>query len=148
MKPTQKLLHNYITKDLTKIDIDKFERAELIRQYLTEQKLTIRKLAERLHTKKSTIDGWLLWGKITKEHHERLKQRGFTETKIRSMLRGDTKNIKNINIDYEFNEWIIRINHFIKKPEYTKDTTDLIRTMKDKLNRLWAKIEQNMKNGR
>lgn len=80
------LTYNYLM-DLKKKEIDSFERAKLIKEYLESNSLSIRKLAELTGIHHNTLQDWLLWTKISEERYYQLKLIGYTETDIYRHLR-------------------------------------------------------------
>jgi len=78
-------------KDLQKPDIDKYERATILKDFMNENKLSIRAFAKKYGFAKSTIEDWLLWIKIEPEKVAKLKKQGVGETEIYRTLRNNKK---------------------------------------------------------
>lgn len=80
--------------DWRKKDIDKWERAVIIREYLQENSLSGRALAEQLSIPKSTIEDWLLWDRLTHKEYKEFKKQGLSESDIYRILRNNKDNQK------------------------------------------------------
>jgi len=143
-----KLTEHYIW-ELRKPTIDKFERAQILKEYMRDNQLSGRGFAAKFGFKKSTIEDWLLWNKLTEAQFKKMIRRGLTETNIYRLLR-DNKSVR--SREYAdmtpLDIMIKRTTVFVKKQCSTMDsisahTFDLLRNMVDCSNRLMFKIERN-----
>lgn len=73
--------------DLKKPEIDRFERAEIVKEILATKKITLRELAKELNVGASTISGWLKWNTISEEEYLALKYKGMTKSDVTNMLK-------------------------------------------------------------
>jgi len=123
----QKLVHNYIV-ELGKKEIDKFERAKLIREYCKEHDLTFRKFGERFGFAKSTLDNWIIWTNITAEEEQELIKKGLTATEIRNLMLKNRHTSTNeyAEIDLILDKTITCLNSHKKVSEYTPEKLDLL----------------------
>lgn len=150
METNNKLVFNFLI-DLTKKDIDKFNRAVIIRQYLNDEKISIRELGRRLNVPKSTLEDWLLYNKLSKEKYDELKSNGFSTMKIYKSLREnkfkkvvssedivDSK-LKDVSKDLRM---ILRI---IKYGQKSGKTKEWINTIRNTLNRIEMRVDNKVK---
>ena len=77
--------------DMKKKNIDKMQRAILLRKYMDKHKLSGRALAKELGIPKSTIEDWLLLSKITQEEYDEMISNGMNYTDIYRTLRNNKK---------------------------------------------------------
>jgi len=85
-KIKNKLMESFL-RDLTKPEIDKIERAEIIKAFMLENQLNQADICRMFGFKKGTLSGWLKWGELGKRTYNRLKKEGCTETDITVMLK-------------------------------------------------------------
>ena len=83
-----KLKKGYI-RDLQKPNINKWERAKIIREVMRQENLNQTTFSKRYGFGRSQVQDWLLWDKITKEEYQKLKGQGLSDTDIYWILRGD-----------------------------------------------------------
>lgn len=88
-----KLHFSYIL-DQTKPNVDKFERAKIIQNYMKRKVLGFGELAKKLNIGKSTLSGWLKWAEITKDEVVALKAKGMSESDITYMLKSPNQKDK------------------------------------------------------
>jgi len=133
--------------DWRKKDIDKVERAKIIKQYMKDEKITIRDLAKELGIPKSTLDNWLLFARVSKEKIEELEEQGLGDTEIFRALRKTRTTSKedietSIEYDVEFERVLRKINFALKEDRLTKNTLKLAKDLRDKLDVLIEKFER------
>lgn len=150
MEMNKSIMLNYLI-DLTKKDINKFERASLIREYLQETRMSIRALAKTINIPKSTIEDWLLYNHMDEEEYKKCLDSGLTITQIYSTLRKN-KSEKIINktkmIDKQLEEISTNLNrifHLASDEKRTPETIEIIRKIKNITNRIEMRLEQNDK---
>lgn len=135
--------------DLRKREINKFEQAQIIKDYLKSTGSSFTDVAYKLGITKIKLEEWLLLTKITEEDYKRLKFNGLSDAEIYELL----KNNKNIEteslieqtrLDYDINE-IKKIAHSLlhtfKKEYVTKNSDKMVFEVIDMLNRLRMKID-------
>ncbi len=141
-----KLVFNYLL-DLTKKDVDKWERAKIIKEYLKEENISQRELAKQIGVSKSTIEDWLLINKLSVNEYNGLKITGMTNTDIYRHLRNNRKAkkleiIKETKINYELSKIIKFIKtHNILNDESDKKTAKLIDILIKELTMIKARIK-------
>ena len=94
MNTHQKIIFNTFL-DWKKKEIDKYERAILILEYLKNNQLSQRQLAKQLGIHHNTLQDWLLYGRLTQEEFEQMKKTGLSSSEIYRILRSN-KNKPNI----------------------------------------------------
>jgi len=131
------LVHNFIM-DLKKKDIDRYERAEIIKGYLDKEKISQREFGRRFDIPKSTVEDWLLITKLPKEEYEEVKAKNnLNDSDMYRLLRKNRKKtpsqIKDIpGIDIELSKLSFLLQNLstvMKKNgtiKYTEDTKSLI----------------------
>lgn len=86
------ILKDRYVRDLQKKDIDKFERAELLRSMIEEMGVTQREFARLYGVPNGTLQDWLMYGTaIDQEKYEELKSQGYTASAIYRQIRKRTK---------------------------------------------------------
>jgi transcriptional regulator with XRE-family HTH domain len=127
--PTE-LIENWIC-DLRKKEIEPIRRAQILRAFLDEKKISARELARRCNIGHSTIDDWLRWEQLQKEQLKELKAVGHTNTEIYRALRehkiGDdlkfTPTSKpDTELDRQLNICEKKLIFFKIKPPYSKNS--------------------------
>lgn len=134
--------------DMRKEDIDPFERAKLIKEFMSENNIpSQREMGRRLGVPHSTINDWLRWDKITEDEYQGFKDRGMTHTDVYRVLRDNTTKTKDCYIeltkfDYEIKKFHSSIRPFIKKLKCSKETESIIRDLINDLNRLLMYVDK------
>ena len=101
--------------EFQKKDINKFMRGQIIKNYMSENKLSGRQFSKNFNLPKSTVEDWLLWTKITSNEYENFKKQGMTHTNIYKMLRyNKDKNVNDMIIESQFDRTLYK---FIKSCE-------------------------------
>lgn len=141
-----KLQSNYVT-DLQKKDIDLFERALIIRNLMNKEKLSIRAFALKYGFKRSTIEDWLLFDRITDEEYEAKLKAGFTAREIYKALRTRKKDppVYLTDLDRVLQECNTRVRNSISKARYSDNTPSIVSELKNNLNRYLMVIERQRK---
>lgn len=73
--------------NLKKQNLNPITRAYIIRKYIEDNNLSIRKLADEIGVPRSTIEDWLLWERVTKGKYEEMMKQGISHTEIYRTLR-------------------------------------------------------------
>lgn len=118
--------------DLQKPNIDKYERAILIKDYMETNKLTMRGLSKKLHIPLTTLHTWLLYNHMPPGEHKRLREEGLSETDINTILKSRTK---------DFGEAIRDIQHYKGERMYIYFEEQL-----DKMTKLSNKVKGMINN--
>jgi hypothetical protein len=72
-------------------DVDKYERARFLANYLLESKLTHIQFCDKFKVPKSTLEGWLVYRKLTPLQFQECVKAGCSETHIHNSLKSMTK---------------------------------------------------------
>lgn len=86
IKIKDKLELLYIS-DLSKPEINKFERAELLFEFMKKNKFSLSEFCRRYKFKKGTVSGWMKWRKLGRVHYKELRRDGYSESDITKMLK-------------------------------------------------------------
>jgi predicted transcriptional regulator len=90
------VLKDRYVRDLQKKDINKFERAELLRSMIEEMSVSQREFARIYGIPVGTLQDWLMFGTaIDEDKYEELKSQGYTASAIYRQIRKRTN--KNFN---------------------------------------------------
>lgn len=142
----EKLIFNYLC-DLKKEEIDPKERADLITQFLVENKMSQRELARKIGIPHSTIQDWCLYAKLTPEEIANLKEKyDMNDTQIYRMLRNNKrieKNefVKKTGVEWELEEAIRKLSGYILHPR-GENVKQLIHKLKNILNRMEMYVDK------
>jgi len=136
--------------DWRKKDIDKWERAIIIRDYLDEFSLTQRQLAEQLGVPKSTIEDWMLYSRLTKTEYRAMKKKGLSSTDIYKLLRENKQKAKSrfidvTKLDLEIEECKKKLHPYLRADNGLKLTINSkysVKELIDVCNRILMKIEK------
>ena len=112
--------------DLKKRDINPIARAKLINAYLENTGQSQRSLALEIGVPKSTLEDWIMWGKITQKEYDGLKSEGYEHTDIYKSLRDGTLSGMPKAIDVTLNNCISKLEIFKIRPPHSKETKFLI----------------------
>lgn len=138
-----KLRENYLL-DLKKKEINKFERAEMIRNMMTDKNLSIREFALKYNINKSTIEDWLLYERISESEFQAHKKNGFSTTEIYRMLR-ETKN-RNLDKHSALDTYIqlltTKLNKGLAVTSHSEKTTELIDLLEKAINTYKYRLEK------
>lgn len=90
------VLKDRYVRDIQKKDINKFERAELLRSMIAEMDVTQREFARIYGIPAGTLQDWLMFGTaIDEKQFDELKSQGYTASAIYRQIRKRTN--KNFN---------------------------------------------------
>lgn len=135
--------------DMRKEDIDPFERAKLITEFMEDNNIpSQREMGRRLGVPHSTIQDWLRWNKITEKEYQGFKDRGMNHTDVYRILRDNQTRSKDqyvqlTKFDYELKKFHSLIRSHIKNVECSHETESIINELKNDLNRLLMYIEKH-----
>jgi len=144
------LLGDWYTKDLTKREIDKFERASILRRMIDElsekegKVVSEREYARRYNINYSTLYDYLLYNCISKEEYAGLKAEGLTASAIYRYIRENKKDYKE-RPHTEIDVWAVELKHKAKGYQnknavYTVNSEVLIEDAINELNSLVVAI--------
>ena len=136
------LVENYV-RDLQKKELDKFERAAIIRQYIEDKHISQREFARRFGIPKSTVEDWLLYNNIHELDYSSMKKKGFNATEIYRLLRENKR--KELLLQSALNKKLIlmidTLNRSTTVKGYTEETPDLINKLEKSINTFKYRLE-------
>lgn len=147
MEVSDELIYNYF-KDCQKKSVDPVSRAKLIKDYCKEKKISMRGLARELGMSHSTLQDWTDYTHITNQEIDALKNLGFKEKNIYKMLRenrtktGKLESIKHNELNAKLTLAITELRVYINNPDPDEHTVELIRELKNVVNRLELHVEK------
>ena len=119
--------------DLRKPEIDKFERATIIRKVMDDNKWSVRQFSTNIGVSHSTVQDWLLFNNISEAEYEKQRKKGVSESEIYKTLRNKTKHSEEGNtiegyesIDYKITKFESDIQSAINQGVFSKYTQDLL----------------------
>ena len=144
-----KLKVSYVI-DLQKPEIDKHERAKIIASVMAAEGLSGRAFSKKYGFNKSTVEDWLMYGRISKQEYKQMLNSGYNQKEIYKVLRDNkSKPAEDITtwakFDYEIEQFIVLLNKHMNDPKYTRKTLGLLEDMQKDLNRILFRIEQRIK---
>lgn len=153
MEMNKNIVLNYLI-DLSKKEINKFERASLLREYMKSTHLSIRALSIKINVPKSTIEDWLLYNHMSEEEYKKCLDSGISITQIYASLR-KTKGEKpksraEMRLDTQLSEILVNLRRAfsLAQDERRKETTfKLLHDIKNTVNRIKMRLDQNDKKG-
>lgn len=136
MEDINKKLRLGFATELKKPEIDKFERATIIRKVMEDNNWSQRQFATEIGVPHSTVQDWLLFSKLKETEYEKLKTKGVSDTEIYKTLRVKSKESKNEDegttiegyeaVDYKITKFEQDIISARNQGEFSKYTQDLI----------------------
>lgn len=143
MKRIEEQLAERFIWDLKKPDIDRVDRALIIKKYMNKHKISGREFARRFDIPKSTIEDWLLFLKISKQELKELEKKGFGRKDIYKKLRS-SKHLSNRGSQkINFNIAEMRLDRIIElldtfpcKRNYNFEIQEKLNKIKDLINKL------------
>ena len=149
------LRQRYIA-DLRKDEIDKQERAQIIKRVLVENGWSQRELARQFGFAKSTVEDWLLWDD---DRVPQLILRGLSDTEIYKVLRNNraekggvgkkasktskvSKALDKQIIDEKLRKMAAEVKGMVAQGLFSTDTAELTGELINQCNRLTALIKR------
>jgi transcriptional regulator with XRE-family HTH domain len=129
---TAKLTFNHLL-DLTKKNIDHFERAKILKELLEYKNISQRELAKQLNMPHSTMQDWYRWNEISMTDYKILKLKGYEHSQIYRLLKNNQiQNVKNI-YNYDFDNAILKFIERLKGAHRNEKTSDKTEELLDQL---------------
>ena len=142
-----KLTHNYLL-EMNKKQIDKLERAKLVKDYIESKNISVRELARQLNMPHSTLNDWIMWNNIEKNDFDKMKNNGLNDRDVYRELRNnksdkEKKFVETLKIDLELEKSISTLKKLARKNVlYSEKTEDAIIELQDILNKISMYIEK------
>ena len=133
--------------DLRKPEIDKFERAAILRTIIDREGETLRGFAARNNIPHTTLYGWLLFNKISEEDYDRKLKSGMSHTQIYNELRKTSSKRLSVSDLDDFEVYIadllgvIRSVRITRKYSETPRTVSLLKDVVNEINQILVQIE-------
>ena len=127
--------------DLQKPNVDKFERAEVIKHYMVRNIVSFKEMCSQLHIGKSTLSGWLKWGEMSKDEYINYKNEGVSETEITNMLKGTVSSTEGLFVSQL--RTILKTVVKMKTRNLSITTWELIKKLRNDLNYMEFQGEKN-----
>lgn len=140
-----KLIEGYI-RDLSKPQIDKFERAIALKKHMADNTLSFNDMYNLYGFKKGTLSGWLKWGQLSKKEYQKMKDKGATETAITNMLKGSLESEKSISNETQILNLVDSLEELFKKNsiKYNHKMIQRFDDLIKELNRIIFRFEKRM----
>ncbi len=144
MEVNSDIVHNFLL-DLRKREVGKIERAQIVRAYLDERKISQRQLAREIGVAHGTVQDWLLFEKVTETDLKNMKDDGYTETDAYRLLRANgafhkesIRDVTPVCVDVILSTAIFRLGRVLrsKKIKVNGNTKALIHDLKVLVERL------------
>lgn len=147
VEATNLMLTERYVRDLCKPDVDKFERAAIIADFIAAKGWSAREFGRKMGIPHSTVQDWLLYTHITPEDYDALVAKGVKPVAIYRGLREKRSLKANIvELDVFLVEVRSKANALRKHLNYTPRTMQLIDEAVNELNCIGVDI--NLKNKR
>jgi len=145
------LKERYIA-DCQKPNVQKEDRARIIKSLLTDLDISIREMGRRMNISKSTLEDWLLWDD---PRVDEMRAKGATDAQIYRVLRnnrnkapGKKKEITVALMDEQIRSMAAQMKGYVTKLKYSDETEVLIATLVNECNRFSSAIRRDsQKNG-
>ena len=134
----RELLHTW-----RKPDVCPISRAEFLRNLIDQEGLSQRDFGNKFDIPKSTLTGWLAYGKVTKEEYKEMQEEGLSERTIHESLKRTGLKIPLSNIEHDLERCISILYRYDKNPNV--DTNPKIDDKLSRLKLLIEKIEGKLK---
>lgn len=151
MDDVDALLRERYVFDLRKPDVEKQERAVVIKKLLSDKNWSIREFSRKMGFKKSTVEDWLLWND---PRVAELKKKGLSDTEIYKVLRNNkvtTRKKKKAGdaqiVDVRLKGIAAIVKGMVSQGEYSDETDVLLKEVINQCNRFMSLIKREM-NGR
>ena len=117
MEVSNDIIHNFIC-DLRKMDIDPIERAKIVKAYMMENHLSLRKFSRDFGVPKTTANNWLHYLKIGRADYKKLQDKGYSKARIREIVfknevQEKLDSEKDSDLDHVLEETITKFEHYL-----------------------------------
>lgn len=153
MEISNELVFNLLV-DLKKKDVNPIDRADIIVKYLKEKDISVRELARELGMSHSTLQDWLDYNRVDKVTYTKLLDSGYSKKNVYRMLRSTRgakvevfESITKIPLNAILRDAEMNIKEHVNDPVFDEKTVDLIKDLRNTLNRLEMYIEKKQKKG-
>jgi len=142
-----KLVFNFLIEGRRK-EVNEFERALMLRQYMDSHKLSVRAASELLGVPVGTLQGWLSWGKISPDELEVVRAKGVSKSDvIRAIKRKDfvaRELVVKHPLELALDDCIGRLRPFLREVPRANngEVKGLLVELRDVCSRLLMKMEE------
>jgi len=137
--------------DISKPDVDKFERAAIIQSLMNDKGWSQRQFGRVYNVPHNTIQDWLLYNNIKEKEYNSLIEKGYSPTTIYRNLR-EKKSKQDATTDtvlLEIDVWLVEVRNKLRQYKkhmvYTPKTMSLIDDAVNELNSYGAAINSKQK---
>lgn len=148
-KSVDTILKERYVMDCRKPNVQKEDRARIIKALITDLDISIRELGRRMNLSKSTLEDWLLWDD---PRVDTMREKGATDTQIYRVLRNNrnkkTEGVKKKELsvalmDEEIRSMASKIKGYVSKCKYSDDTEVLVAELVNQCNRFSSAIRRD-----
>jgi hypothetical protein len=149
-KSVDTILKERYVMDCRKPNVQKEDRARIIKALITDLNISIRELGRRMNISKSTLEDWLLWDD---PRVDKMRAKGATDAQIYRVLRNNRKTYakgkkKELTIalmDEEIRSMASKFKRYVVKLKYSNETEVLIAELVNQCNRFSSAIRRDQK---
>ena len=135
--------------DISKPDVDKFDRAVIIQSLMKDKGWSQRELARQYGVSNGAVQDWLLLNRIEEKEYNALIDKGFSVTTIYKSLREKRGKVEAGTPVIDFDVWLVevknKLRHYRRELGYTPKTMSLIDDAVNELNSYGAAINSKQK---
>jgi len=145
---TIKRLHQHFIADITKQDVNILDRAIMIKNYLEENRLSLRGFSRLYKIPLTTLHDWLLPLKLSKEKQEIIQKDSIRIADVYSMLeksRFKKRRLPQTESERVIEECIKNLTPLIYDITPNERIITLLNELKNVVNRIMFHLEQKMR---
>jgi DNA-binding transcriptional regulator YiaG len=137
------LLFNSFIYTINAPEIDKFIRAKIIKEYMNDNKISMREFSKKFKISNSTVQDWCVYNNLSTEKYKEFIKNGMTASEIYRMIRNNRKhNLEEYKeIDKHIDTVITLLNSTNIKNSYSKYTYEKLNDLSLAINRCKFKLE-------
>lgn len=145
------ILQENAIMDFNKSELDKFQKARLIQNYMDYKGIGVTAMGKMLGLAKTTVHGWLVYNNITREEYQDLKDIGITDSQIFNCLKSskDVSKLEPKTVIAECNilvNTLKRIQKRVKDGDRSVDLLNRLHEIKNSINKVMMYVEKAIKN--
>jgi hypothetical protein len=103
----------------------KVERAKVFKNMIEEENISVRAFAKKYGFPHSTLESWIVWGRLSTDEYNNLKSQNISDTQIlRSITKDRTKTLEFTELDVKIDNLIYELNSLNIKQKISLNTFD------------------------
>ena len=114
---TRKLVFNFLIEGRRK-EVNEFERATMLKEYMRHYKMSVRAASEELGIPVGTLQGWLSWDKISPQEYEVVRAKGCSKSDVIRAIKKQGFDAREMVVKHPFElaleDCIFRMRPFLK----------------------------------